>query len=306
MPHRKRDALGLLVALASALAGRAFAWQESRPTSAPASQAVAGLPIQVEEIKLVVDEKPIRGWAAKVDLTDPRVDIRVTAPPAPKADDPPGTETHLETTPDWLRREGLVLAVNTHFFARIGESKGPLPAGTPIDLVGPCVSEGRTVSPSLDQPSPVLALTKDRKPRVAMLTGAELAGMDDVVCGIGQAGNTTGGLLAENGRNTGATALPRPHERHPRTAAGISADGKTLILVVIDGRQPEWSIGITLPELADLLIKLGAEAALNLDGGGSSSFVFAPPGGAEVTNRPSDGHWRAVGASLGVRLREAK
>jgi len=306
MSHRKRRVLVPCLTLVSALVWQASAWQESRPTSVPASQPVARLPILVEEIKLTVEDKPIRGWAAKIDLSDPRVDIRVTAAPAPRADDPPGTETHLETTPDWLRREALVLAVNTHFFARIGDTKGPLPAGTPIDLVGPCVSEGRAVSPSLEQPSPVLALTKDRQPRIGMLTGAELDGMDDVVCGIGQAGNKSGGLLVEGGRNTGATALPRPQERHPRTAAGISADGQTLILVVIDGRQPEWSIGMTLPELADLMIKLGADAALNLDGGGSSSFVFAPPGGVQITNRPSDGHWRAVGASMGVRLRETK
>jgi len=75
---------------------------------------------------------------------------------------------------------------------------------------------------------------------------------------------------------------------------------------VVDGRQPEWSIGMTLPELADLMISLGAEAAINLDGGGSSSFVFRMPDGREITNRPSDGRWRPVGSSLGVYLRSSR
>ena len=57
--------------------------------------------------------------------------------------------------------------------------------------------------------------------------------------------------------------------RQPRTLAGVRADG-TVLLVTVDGRRPGWSVGMTLPEAARLMLSLGARDALNLDGGGSS------------------------------------
>lgn len=72
--------------------------------------------------------------------------------------------------------------------------------------------------------------------------------------------------------------------RHPRTAVGATKDGK-LILLVCDGRGMNDSKGFNLTELANKLISLGAEIAINLDGGGSSAFVGAD---GKVKNRPSD------------------
>lgn len=72
-------------------------------------------------------------------------------------------------------------------------------------------------------------------------------------------------------------------ERHPRTAVGIRNDG-TWVFVVVDGRRPEVSVGMTLNELTGLMLDLGCRDALNLDGGGSSTFYLY--GG--VLNQPSD------------------
>jgi exopolysaccharide biosynthesis protein len=91
--------------------------------------------------------------------------------------------------------------------------------------------------------------------------------------------------------------------RHPRTAAGLARDGRELILVVVDGRQKPYSDGMTLRELAELFRSLGASQALNLDGGGSSTFVLADstaPNGLRIMNRPSDKVERAVGNALAV------
>jgi hypothetical protein len=71
---------------------------------------------------------------------------------------------------------------------------------------------------------------------------------------------------------------------HPRTAVGISADGKTLILVVVEGRQTPI-LGMSTSRLAELMFELGAGVALNLDGGGSSAMVV---NGARVSGRPSN------------------
>lgn len=72
--------------------------------------------------------------------------------------------------------------------------------------------------------------------------------------------------------------------RQPRTAVGATADGQVIILVC-DGRGMNGSLGYTLSELADKLISLGAEKAINLDGGGSSAIVGKD---GKVLNRPSD------------------
>ena len=58
----------------------------------------------------------------------------------------------------------------------------------------------------------------------------------------------------------------------PRSAAGITGDNK-LLLVTVDGRQPERSIGMTLDELAEFMLDLGAEKAMNLDGGASARMM---------------------------------
>lgn len=71
--------------------------------------------------------------------------------------------------------------------------------------------------------------------------------------------------------------------KHPRTAVAKLKDGKFL-MVTIDGRQPEHSIGINLNELAELLLELGATEAMNLDGGGSTTMFL----NGKIVNKPSD------------------
>ncbi len=83
--------------------------------------------------------------------------------------------------------------------------------------------------------------------------------------------------------------------RAPRTGVGLTATGD-LLLVVVDGRQPGYSVGVTLPELAQLLIRLGARDAMCLDGGGSSELVLQ----GRPANRPSDGGERPVPNALVV------
>jgi exopolysaccharide biosynthesis protein len=75
--------------------------------------------------------------------------------------------------------------------------------------------------------------------------------------------------------------------RHPRTAVGVRADG-TLLFVTVDGRRPEESVGMSLPELTDLMLELGCVSAINLDGGGSTTMVIE----GNVVNRPSGGSAR--------------
>ncbi|TYK52792.1 phosphodiester glycosidase family protein [Actinomadura decatromicini] len=85
----------------------------------------------------------------------------------------------------------------------------------------------------------------------------------------------------------------------PRTAAGVSRDGRRVLLVVVDGRSAE-SAGLTVAELASLLDEVGADDGVNLDGGGSSAVVTRDGDEIDVRNVPSDGNERAVANGIGV------
>lgn len=80
--------------------------------------------------------------------------------------------------------------------------------------------------------------------------------------------------------------------KHPRTAVGLKEDA--LIWVVVDGRQPGYSEGMSLDELAEFLRNAGCKDALNLDGGGSSTLFVR----GKVMNRPSDGRERSIANAL--------
>lgn len=62
--------------------------------------------------------------------------------------------------------------------------------------------------------------------------------------------------------------------RHPRTAIAVDEANETIIFIVVDGRQPNYSDGVTLDELSEIALQYGGYHALNLDGGGSSTLVI--------------------------------
>jgi len=111
-------------------------------------------------------------------------------------------------------------------------------------------------------------------------------------------------LKGGNAINTAAEEKFRPDVakgRAPRTAIGITADGK-LLLVCVDGRQPKTSEGMNLKELSNLMVKLGAVDAMNLDGGGSTTLYLM----GKVMNSPSDGCERPVSQALILKARDGE
>ena len=87
--------------------------------------------------------------------------------------------------------------------------------------------------------------------------------------------------------------------RASRTAAGITKTGK-VVLMVMDGRQLPFSCGGSMEEIAQVMLEAGCVEAVNMDGGGSSTFVAKQPGddAISVINNPSDGVARSVSSSL--------
>ena len=100
-------------------------------------------------------------------------------------------------------------------------------------------------------------------------------------------------MLVVNGQANTTFQLDSANRRAARTAAGLKADG-TLVLYTVDGGQSGYSGGLTLPELAARMVELGCVTAVNLDGGGSTTFAAQYPGDSGLTtvNRPSDGTLR--------------
>jgi exopolysaccharide biosynthesis protein len=285
------------------------------PAVGPAPQPGAASPIQIEAIARETPDGPLHAWIARVDLTDPRVSFVVTGPLEQREGVPARAEALLMPTDVWAEKEGVDLAVNAGFFARVdGGVGGPghWTDGLPVDIVGLSRSDGRTVSPPRQGGRDVALLIDETTQgrtcpctvRAGLAGESDLEGVEDAVAGGSSHEGDPGTPLVENGENRGATAQVEPTRRHPRTAAGVTRDGKTLVLLVVDGRQPDWSVGVTLPELAQMMIDAGAWNAINLDGGGSSAMWYREPGApaGHVLNRPSDGRVRPAANHLGVRV----
>jgi len=114
------------------------------------------------------------------------------------------------------------------------------------------------------------------------------------------------GIVLRNGEPTSKRAKDRPAKLAPRTALGISADGRYLYVLVVDGRQQGYSHGADMVDLALLLKAAGAWNGINVDGGGSSTLVRWDDAKGEVVvdNRhdPRRLYYRNVAVCLGFYL----
>jgi Phosphodiester glycosidase len=144
----------------------------------------------------------------------------------------------------------------------------------------------------------VLATPQGIEPSAALISALVPGETVDITWSFGWRGvlDGIGGLplLVKDGQIV-ATDCPTSFcDRHPRTGVGVRADG-TLLFVTVDGRQPKYSVGMTLVEFAEQFRRLGAMQAMNLDGGGSTTMVVND----KVVNRPSDpGGERKVSTAL--------
>lgn len=216
-------------------------------------------------------------WAIHVvaaDLSRCELGFSVLRPAARRS----GGEGRATTSRMVLETEEPVLAaVNADFFTPEGAT------------VGTEVVAGR-VTASASRPT--FAWHPDEGPWMGI--AAADAGGVDVGWRVAAAGDgeteAVGGFpdLIDDGARVGDLEVgTRPTfaaARHPRTAVGFDTASEVLWLVVVDGRQLPHSAGMSLPELADLLTNLGADEAMNLDGGGSSAMVIE----GRPVNRPSD------------------
>jgi len=132
---------------------------------------------------------------------------------------------------------------------------------------------------------------------------AMIGGPSDYAAYQDQIQEAVGGsvYLVKDGKAVVTSAADYYNSRHSRTCVGITAEGK-VVMMVLDGRQEPFSAGGSAEELAQIMLDAGCVTAINLDGGGSTTFVAKQEGSNTLTvvNRPSDGYERSVSSSLMV------
>ena len=188
----------------------------------------------------------------------------------------------------FVRGNNLLAGINALPFDRVSGREGE-----PRINAGLVISDGVMLSRPHHE-FDALVFFDDKSAAIA--SQSEIGSMENILHAVGGFRR-----ILRNGE-----AVPRVqslNSRHPRSAAGLSADGVYLYLLVIDGRRPR-SRGATELETALLLRSLGASDALNLDGGGSSALALrSPDGKVRVVNTPVHGRIpgreRAVAGCLG-------
>ncbi len=197
-------------------------------------------------------------------------------------------ETTRQTTRAFLEQESAQLAINAHFF-------GPFP---PVDayanLSGIAASDGDAYSPFEGIHTFGFNLDPSNQPAVIIQAAGDTTGYATEPAVTLH--NTVGAReqIVTAGTNTASW-----EELHPRTAIGITSSG-IIVMVVVDGRQDGISEGMSTPEMAAVLIQdFDVVDAINLDGGGSTTFAVADPS-PRLSNTTVNGAERVVGSSLAV------
>ena len=292
--NRKRIVILLALVLvclcaSGALAGGAWWRWLGRPQPSPASQELFSGVSYTREVRN--SPRPLVIHTLLVDLRDPGVRLLVT-PGDPAAE----RSLRARTTSAFLEEFDLQAAVNGDGFEPwVSNSifRYYPHVGDPIDPIGLAASQGTQYAQG-NGAEPTLFISRNNRAR-----------FNEPIGGIYNAISGQLMLLAGGNLLPEVSAAPGANDPQPRTAVGLDKNSRRLIIVVVDGRQPGYSEGATLVELAELLSAKGAFYAMNLDGGGSTTMaVEGKNGKSRVLNSPIDQHIpgreRAVGNHLGI------
>lgn len=188
------------------------------------------------------------------------------------------TEVHARTTSAFLSEFKLKLAINANFFYHFREETpwDYFPhTGDRVNVVGQATSDGHTYS----VPEPEWA---------AVCFAAQRAQIAESPCPTGTTQAVAGNEVLIRAGQPVARSTPSEQsaKSYPRSVVAIDASGQKLWLILVDGKQRLYSEGMTIAELTELVLQLGADSALNLDGGGSVTLAVVTPSGPKILNSP--------------------
>ncbi|MBN1965041.1 MAG: phosphodiester glycosidase family protein [Anaerolineae bacterium] len=283
-------ALITLLAVAALISGGYEFWRTHLPIPPNWSEDIFQ---GVTYIRDVRDEpRPLVIHIARIDLHAAGVELVVTPP-----DSSGGMDVLARTTSGFLAEFGVQVAINASYFepwwSRALWDYYPH-VGDPARVYGLAAAGGVTYGEPAEG-FPSLYVTRDLVASIGTLPDGEVYNA--------VSGNHS---LLEDGEMPDFTPNDYQAALHPRTAVALDRSGRILLLVVVDGRQPNYSEGVTLPELAEIIRQYNGYDALNLDGGGSSTLVVqGTDGQPRILNSSIDnnipGRERPVAVQLGVR-----
>jgi len=234
--------------------------------------------------------RPLRIYYLKANLNTPDLEVITLAGEDPDGSGP--AESQLTEPVDLFKKFKALAAVNANAYSGVGGNTDGLPnwlPGHPVDIHGLAVNGGNVISP-IENGRTSFWLDARHKPHLGDPPSA--TSVTEAVA------DWFSPLLID------AKIIPdaEDHALHPRTALGFDNSGNWLLLVVIDGRQPGFSEGVSLYELAQILQAQGCSQSINLDGGGSSIMLVHEPGrDVRTFNSPSGKAHRPIPLMLGVR-----
>lgn len=267
----------------------AFVYYHGRP--APVEMREEIYPCVVYYRKTHFHPRPMIAHIVTVDLTCKNIRVLVTPPEKGDKQNP----LRARTTSAFAREFGVQIAINGDGFTPWWSNNlfdyYPHP-GDPVRPLGLAASNGRQYG-TFTPKHPTLYINE----RKEVSFGRPIRKIYNAISGMGWLVRDR--QVVQDLNDTYAA---------PRTAVGLDGPGTRLILIVVDGRQPFYSEGATVAELAELMLFYGGDNAIMLDGGGSSTLVIDWPGkGLQVMNSPIDlgipGRERAVGNHLGIFAR---
>ena len=240
-------------------------------------------------LEVLSDPRPVVIHVVRVDLTAPGIGLTVTPAEERLVQ---GHHLRARKVSTFLSEVHVQLAVNANYFLPF-HSKWPWDfyprEGDPVDVIGVGASQGD--------------LFARKKWHGATLY---ISGDNRLTFGkpVGQVFNAVSGkqFILKDGR---PVELQKDEPPNPVLGLGLDKKGRKLILVMADGRQPLYSEGLTISELAATLLKHGAHTAIQMDGGGSAALVIEDASGEpRVINSPIHtripGRQRPVANHLGI------
>jgi hypothetical protein len=227
-------------------------------------------------LREIMEPRPNRVHVLRVDLAGGKIQPAVVIAADPDGDGP--AEAALTDPFKLASDRSVIVFVNTNPWDSLSDRTGRRDRswfeGQPVDIQGLAVSGGRARSPA--GPGGTSVWFDDRG-RVFLGDVPEDRPVAEGMAGFQK-------LVGE-----GAVVVPPGGSPQPRTAIGVDRAGSVMWLVVVDGRQAQYSEGMTLRELGGIMRELGCWNATNMDGGGSSVMGLAGADGKlRVVNSPSD------------------
>ncbi|MEM2131555.1 MAG: phosphodiester glycosidase family protein [Candidatus Woesearchaeota archaeon] len=221
------------------------------------------------------EPRPLHIFIVKIDLYDPTLKFYVTPRIAPD----------VMVTSDFLASNKLQLAING----------GGFDIGNTNEVNGFAAYNGVPYSSPDLIPDVTFFITENNE--IYMMPNMP-NGYKYAITGFNH--------IIQNGKISDRFYIGNPNHKpgydqlNPRTSVGLDENEKWLNIIVIDGRNPGISEGVSALELGEIHLKYGSTNMLNMDGGGSTTLVIEEKGSPKVLNNPSDGQERPVANHFGV------